>query len=169
MAIARALGWMANEGVPVVSISLVGPSNPLLKRAVAAARSKGIIVVAAVGNDGRAAPPAYPASYSGVVAVTGVDGKGRVMIEAGKALHLDYAAPGADLTALAADGKRVKLRGTSFAAPLAAARIAAHRKAGLSGRALISAVDGEAVDLGRKGADDRYGRGVLCQGCRQGI
>lgn len=169
IAIARALGWMAGEGVPVVSISLVGPANPLLERAVTAARAKGAVVVAAVGNDGAAAPPAYPASYPNVVAVTGVDGKGRVLIEAGKARQLDYAAPGADISAVGADGKRVTLRGTSFAAPLAAARIAAHRKAGRSGAALRAAIDAEALDLGRKGADSRYGRGLLCGTCRRGI
>jgi hypothetical protein len=42
-----------------------------------------MIVAAAVGNDGAAAPPAFPASYNGVLAVTGVDGHGRVLFEAG--------------------------------------------------------------------------------------
>lgn len=54
LAIAKAMGWMLGQGVPVVSISLVGPSNPLLARAIAAARAKGMIIVAAVGNDGAA-------------------------------------------------------------------------------------------------------------------
>ncbi|MCJ2182371.1 S8 family serine peptidase, partial [Novosphingobium sp. 1949] len=124
LAIARALGWMQTNGVPVVSISLVGPANPLLARAIDAARVKGMLVVAAVGNDGAAAPPAYPASYSGVVAVTGVDARGRVLIEAGQARHIDYAAPGADLSAMVPGKGRIALRGTSFAAPLAAARLA---------------------------------------------
>lgn len=168
-AIAQAIGWMAAQEVPVVSISLVGPSNPLLRMTIAAARRQGMVVVAAVGNDGAAAPPAYPASYPGVIAVTGVDGKGRVLLEAGKASHLDYAAPGADLSAMTSDGKRVTLRGTSFAAPLAAARIAAHRRSGKTGSVLIKAVDSEAADLGKKGPDSRYGRGVLCQSCRKGI
>jgi hypothetical protein len=169
LAIAQAVGWMAAREVPVVSISLVGPSNPLLRMTIAAAQRKGMVVVAAVGNDGSAAPPAYPASYPGVIAVTGVDGKGRVLLEAGKASHLDYAAPGADLSAVTSGGKRVSLRGTSFAAPLAAARIAAHRRSGKTGSALIAAVDSEAADLGKKGPDSRYGRGVLCQSCRKGI
>ena len=168
-AIAQAIGWMATNDVPVVSISLVGPSNPLLARTIAAARGKGIVIVAAVGNDGAAAPPAYPASYAGVIAVTGVDGRGRVLIEAGKAKHLDYAAPGADLSAVTSDGRRINLRGTSYAAPLAAARIAAHRKAGASGSALFAAVDAEAAASGRKQPDRRYGKGLLCGTCRKGI
>ena len=169
LAIAQALGWMVKEHVPVVSIILVGPSNPLLARAVAAARAKGTVVVAAVGNDGSAAPPAYPASYPGVIAVTGVDGRRRVLIEAGNALNLDYAAPGADLTAVDSKGARVKLRGTSYAAPLVAARFAAHRKAGLQGSALVAASDAEASAAGRSRPSRRYGRGILCGSCRQGI
>ncbi|MFK4874005.1 S8 family serine peptidase [Novosphingobium sp. ZW T3_23] len=163
LAIARALGWMAAQRVPVVSISLVGPANPLLARSVAAARAKGMVVVGAVGNDGAAAPPAYPASYPGVVAVTGVDGRGRVLIEAGKAAHLDYAAPGADMTALVPGKGRTGLRGTSFAAPLAAARIAARMGAGRDVAAALKATDGEALSPSR-----RTGRGVLCMVCRTG-
>lgn len=163
LAIAKALGWMRGQGVPVVSISLVGPKNALLGKAIDAARAKGLIVVAAVGNDGAAAPPAYPASYPGVVAVTGVDGKGRVLIEAGKALHLDYAAPGADMTALVPGRGRVTLRGTSYAAPLAAARIAARYPRLGSSVTALRTVDSEAVS-----ASKRTGRGVLCGACRKG-
>ncbi len=115
LAIVRALGWLASSGCKVVTISLVGPRNIVLERAIAQAQRRGIVVVAAVGNDGPAAPPAYPASYAKVVAVTGVDRKGRALIEAGRALHIDYAAPGADVHALNAKGKPVRLRGTSFA------------------------------------------------------
>ena len=77
-------------------------------------------IVAAVGNDGPAAPPAYPASYASVIAVTGVDGHDRALIEAGRALHLDYAAPGADMKAASAKGRAVAVRGTSFAVPFVA-------------------------------------------------
>lgn len=164
LAIARALGWMAGHGVPVVSISLVGPANPLLARAIGAARARGMIVTAAVGNDGAAAPPAFPASYPGVVAVTGVDGRGRVLFEAGRASHLDYAAPGADITAIGLDGRARKLRGTSFAAPLVAARIAALGRAGEAPAAKLARTDAEAVNKSK-----RTGRGVLCARCRTGI
>lgn len=160
LAIAKALGWMASQRVGVVSISLVGPSNPLLARAVAAAQAKGMFVVAAVGNDGAASPLSYPASYKDVVAVTGVDGKGRVLFEAGRASHLDYAAPGADMSAIGLDGRAHTLRGTSFAAPLVAARLAAYQGKG----APLAALDREAVARG-----GRTGRGIVCNLCRKGI
>ncbi len=158
VAIARALAWLTREQVPVAVVSLVGPSNPLLARVVAAARQRGTIVVAAVGNDGPAAPPAYPASYPQALAVTGVDARGRALIEAGRATKLDYAAPGADLLALDRSGRARSVRGTSFAAPFVAARLAAHLP-GLDNA--LAALDREAKRGGRG-----TGRGILCADCR---
>ncbi|MGW8192371.1 S8 family serine peptidase [Sphingomonas hankookensis] len=158
-ALARALAWMVSAKVPVVVMSLAGPDNALLGRFVAAARARGTVVVAAVGNNGPAAPPAYPASYPQAIAVTGVDGRGRVLVEAGRARHLDYAAPGADMLALNAAGQARAVRGTSFAAPLVAARLSAVWSGDAA--AALKALDREA-----KGAGGRIGRGVLCGDCR---
>lgn len=166
-AIAKAIGWMAQNRVSVVTISLTGPANPVLARVIAAAQARGVVIVAAVGNNGPAAPPAYPASYSGVVAVTGVDGRGRILIEAGRASHLDYAAPGADMLA-AGNGRTMRVRGTSFAAPLVAAVIARFYPTADPGGlgAAMAKVDREARDAGPRGTDRTYGRGILCEACR---
>ncbi len=163
LAIAQGLGWLVGQGVRVVSISLVGPRNPLVERAIDAAQRRGVTVVAAVGNDGPAAPPAYPASYPGVIAVTGVDGRNRPLIEAGRALHLDYAAPGAGLRVADKKGKSVEVRGTSYAAPLVAARAAA---ALAQGSSVTATLDREAQPLGRRLPDPQIGRGLLCGSCR---
>jgi hypothetical protein len=165
-AIARAIGWLVGERVPVVTISLVGPPNPLLARVVAAARLRGTIIVAAVGNEGPSSPPSFPASYPGVIAVTGIDGRDRILIEAGRALHLDYAAPGADMLAVSSNGASVAVRGTSYAAPLVAGTIAAvyptpdptKREAALA-----------SVDAGARKLGSRYGRGIVCGKCRSPI
>lgn len=162
LAIVRGLAWLVSEGSLVVTISLVGPRNAVLEKAIVSAQRKGVVIVAAVGNDGPAAPPAYPASYAGVVAVTAVDGRRRALIEAGRALHLDYSAPGADIFGRNAGGRRVRLRGTSFAAPLVAARAALAIGQGRDWRA---ALDGEAVDLGERGPDGVFGRGLVCGAC----
>lgn len=163
LAIAQALGWLVQGGSKVVNISLVGPENALVRRAVSRAQAAGIEIVAAVGNDGAASPPTYPASYDGVLAVTAVDRRNRPLIEAGRALHLDYAAPGADIYGSDAAGRMTRLRGTSFAAPLVAARLAAAIERGGGWR---SRLDGEARDLGKKGPDAKFGRGLLCETCR---
>ena len=110
-------------------------------------------MVAAVGNDGPAAPPQFPASYPGVIAVTGVDAGDRALREAGRALHLDYAAPGADLVAALPGKGYVAVRGTSFAAPLVTARIAA---TGSPAGLVREAVPGKG----------RVGQGIVCRMCR---
>lgn len=162
LAIARALDWLIGRNIRVVSMSLVGPANPILARAITAAQRRGAVIVAPVGNDGPAAPAAYPASYPGVIAVTGVDRRNRAMIEAGRALHLDYAAPGADMLAANAAGRWVKVRGTSFAVPFVASRAAL-----ALGGPITERLDREAIDLGKRGADASYGRGLLCVVCRR--
>jgi subtilisin family serine protease len=151
--IVRALSWLVSKRPQVINISLVGPRNRIVERAINAVRARGINVVAAVGNDGPAAPPQYPASYPGVVAVTGVDGRGRALPEAGKAAHLDFAAPGADMAAALPGQGYARVRGTSFAAPLASARLA------LSGS--VQRLSAEA-----RPGKGRVGRGIVCGVCR---
>jgi len=166
-AIARALGWLVQSGVAVTTISLVGPDNKLLSVAVARAQQRGMLIVAAVGNDGPAAPPAYPASYRGVFAVTGVDAKGRALPEAGRALHVDFAAPGDAVLAATGVGSSDRLRGTSFAAPLVAGRLALRypRPSIDAIGPAVAALVMEARDLGKKGRDKIYGHGLICGDC----
>jgi subtilase family protein len=151
--IVRALAWAASKQPRVINISLVGPENRMLGRAIASLRARGIGIVAAVGNDGPAAPKQYPASYPGVIAVTGVDGQDRALREAGPSTHLDFAAPGADLVAALPGNGYTPVRGTSFAAPFVAARLAATGSA-----ALLAA---EAVP-----GKGKVGRGIVCKNCR---
>ena len=152
-AIVEALGWLSGHRLQVINISLVGPPNRLVQRAIQAVQSRGIEVVAAVGNDGPAAPPQYPASYPGVIAVTAVDAGGRALPEAGKATHLDFAAPGADMAAAIPGNGYTRVRGTSFAAPLAAARLLA------TGSPVALAAEA-------RPGKGRVGRGIVCGPCR---
>lgn len=152
-AIVRALAWAASKQPDAISISLVGPSNLLLQRAVAILAARGIKMVAAVGNDGPAAPIQYPAGYAEVTAVTAVDGRDRALPEAGRAARLDYAAPGADMAAALPGRGYAKVRGTSFAAPLVAARLAAAGSAQALHRELTR-------------GSGKIGRGILCRTCR---
>lgn len=162
VALARALGWMATQQVPVLVIALVGPSNPIVARAVERVQERGTTIVAPVGNAGAAAPPMFPAAYPGVVGVTGVDRRNRALVEAGRGPHVDYAAPAADIFGAGLNGSPVRLRGTSYAAPLVAGRLWAARS---SGRPL-AALQAEAADLGRRGRDNVFGNGLVCGGCR---
>lgn len=157
-AILNAMGWLAARGARVINISLVGPPSPLLEAGVRALQKRGVLIVAAVGNDGPAAPPQYPASYPGVIAVTAVDAHDHVLIEAGRATHLDFAAPGADMAAAVNDGGWQAVRGTSFAAPLVAGSLA---RADHGDAAAALAAVARAARPGR-----HVGRGIICDACR---
>lgn len=152
-AVAQALSWLSGQNVRVVNISLVGPRNGLIETAIARARQRGMTVVAAVGNDGPAAPPLFPASYPGVIGVTAVNARNRVLPEAGRGPQVDFAAPGADMAAAGGRGW-VAVRGASFAAPLVAGLLA--RNGGD-----VEALARTATDEGAPGADPVYGRGVV--------
>jgi hypothetical protein len=152
-AIVKALGWLSGHHPRVINISLVGPPNKLMQSAIRIVQARGIEVVAAVGNDGPAAPPQYPASYPGVIAVTAVDASGRALSEAGKAAHLDFAAPGADMAAALPGSGYTRVRGTSFAAPLAAAR-------------LLAAGSPAALASEARPGKGRVGSGIVCGACR---
>lgn len=123
--IAAALGWLAREQVPVINLSLVGPPNQALERMVAALVARGYLLVAAVGNDGPAAPPLYPASYPGVVGVTAVDRAGRPLPEAARGPQVRFAAPGNNMVSASPGEPPYRtVRGTSFAAPIVAGLLA---------------------------------------------
>lgn len=148
-ALVRGLAWLGAMRPSVIDISLVGPPNRILEAAVGALAARGLLIVAPVGNDGPAAPPMYPASYKSVIAVTGVDGRDRLLLEAGRAAHVDFAAPGADMLAAVPGGGLAPVRGTSFAAPIVAAKLA------LAPRG-VSDLARSARKLGRG-----YGRGLV--------
>lgn len=157
LGLVEALAWMARERVPVINVSLVGPHNAALARAVAAVQARGHLVVAAVGNDGPAAPPLYPAAYPGVVGVGAVDARLRVLPESGSGPHVDFVAPGI------VSGRGRTVRGTSFAAPIVA-RAAARQLAGPDAAAaerIRQALSAGARDLGAPGRDTRYGDGLI--------
>jgi subtilisin family serine protease len=167
-AVAAAFGWMARERVPVINVSLVGPRNALLERAVRALVSRGFVVVAAVGNDGPASPPLFPAAYDGVVAVTAVDARHKVLLEACRGKHVRLAAPGADISAALAGSPEsyVVVRGTSFAAPIVAGMLTRDVRAPdpAAAERAIAALTAQAVDLGSRGRDDVYGAGFVGDG-----
>jgi hypothetical protein len=161
--VAAALSWMAEEQAPVVNVSLVGAENALLDVVLTRLAAQGHLIVAAVGNDGPAAPPLFPAAHPDVIAVTAVDRRHRVLIEACRGDHVMFAAPGDDVRAAALDGETTSVRGTSFAAPVVTRRLAALVAAPApdDARAAVEALAHGARDLGPRGRDPTYGYGFV--------
>jgi hypothetical protein len=162
-ALAAAFAWLAEQRVAVINVSLVGPDNAALAQIVRALTSRGYLLVAAVGNDGPAAPPLYPASYPHVVGVTAVDAHRRVLLEAARGNQVMFAARGADMSAADIGGKYSAIRGTSFAAPIVAALLSQSVMAPDLARsnAAIESLAQSAIDLGPPGRDLTYGFGLV--------
>lgn len=162
-ALIGALGWLVPQRVSVINMSLVGARNRLLEQAIARLLAQGFTIVAAVGNDGPAAPPLYPASYPGVIGVTAVDAHNRVLLEAGRGAQVMFAAPGADLAAADLAGRYTAVRGTSFAAPFATGllALAITQPDPMQAAAALQGLQRSAVHLGSAGRNLTYGFGLI--------
>lgn len=123
-ALIQGVNWLVGQQVQVMNFSLSGPDNPLLQRMITAVAQKRIVMVAAVGNEGPAAPVRFPAGYNEVIAVTAVDSQHQLYRWAVTGHHIDFAAPGVNLYAASAQGDWGTVTGTSFASPIVAAYIA---------------------------------------------
>lgn len=160
----RALDHLSQQGARVINLSLAGPPNDVLEATLAQlATQRGITIVAAAGNGGPRAEPAYPAAYDNVIAVTAVDSSGTAYRRAGRGPHVDLAAPGVEVwTAASINGARWKT-GTSFAAPFvtAAAALWLQREPMLTPAQLRERLLADATDLGPEGRDEIYGSGLL--------
>lgn len=154
-----ALNWLASQGVEVINMSLAGPPNRLLHEALEHLKRQGRVVVAAAGNRGPLAPPAYPAAYSGVVAVTAVNRQLGIFSHANRGFYIDLAAPGVGLSV--APGK--KADGTSLAAIYVSAALADAVAAGAQARQAAERLLTDARDLGPTGWDPTFGYGLLLQ------
>ncbi|WP_157961687.1 S8 family serine peptidase [Acuticoccus kandeliae] len=157
-----ALDLVAAETPTVLNLSLSGPANAILEKALDAVADKGILIVAAVGNEGPAAPPQYPAAYDTVVAVTAVDAESRIYRRAVRGDHVDFAAPGVEIwTAASVRGAKPK-SGTSFASPFVAAALALAARNGATDKpAALTRVRDGVHDLGDTGRDPIFGWGLL--------
>lgn len=161
--LARAVDLLAARDVPIINMSLSGPDNAILAQTIEDAVAAGIIVIAAAGNEGPRASPAYPAAYPGVIAVTAVDRGKRIYRRAGQGSHIDIAAPGVNVwTAASVKGQRPR-SGTSFAAPFvtAAAALIMSENPGFSREEIEIVLANEADDLGDAGRDQVFGWGLL--------
>ena len=83
-------------GAQVVNMALVGPPNPLLRRAMDRLDQLGVLLVAAVGNEG-VDEPRYPAAYASVIGVGAIDAKGRLYPRNNRGAAVEILAPGVEI------------------------------------------------------------------------
>lgn len=160
-ALVRALDWLAEEDVEFVNLALAGPYNKLLDLAVERSVARGLILVAAVGNEGPEVDPLYPAGFDSVIAVTAIDADRRLYRNAVRGPHVDVAAPGVDVL-VKSDRNARFVTGTSMATPFVTARLAADPS--LAGTRSFSSVRKQLAatseELGPRGRDRMFGYGL---------
>ncbi len=163
LAIAAALDWMVQNHVPVVNLSLSGEANDLMALAIGRAVRRGTVIVAAAGNGGPAAPPAFPGALPQVIAVTAVDQTGAVFAGANRGDYIAFAAPGVRIWAPGPDGAGHYQTGTSFAAPFAVGTVALElmRGAPADPQTLSRHLASHARALGPAGKNPIFGYGLI--------
>ena len=162
LAFLKAINWLAKSKVGVVNLSIAGSKNRVLTTVASKSIKNGLILVAAAGNAGPGAKPAYPAAYNQVVSVTALDGRGRVYRHANRGRYIDFAAPGVAIWTASKGGGKLQ-SGTSFAVPYITSLVALLISGGhkpdpdiIRGR-----LRRYVKDLGRPGKDSDYGLGMV--------
>lgn len=154
------LNWLAGQDLSVINISLTGPDNQLLAAAVNSLRERGMLLVAAVGNQGPSASPLYPAAYTDVIGVTAADRSGKLYRWANRGEQVMFASNGVAVPVAHPDAGMVADSGTSLASPVVAAALACRRTEFSEDKAVENLIN-EATDLGSPGRDTRFGHGFL--------
>ncbi len=157
----NALGLMDSFDVQILNMSVAGPRDPLVEDAIEKLTRRGVIVVAAAGNDGPTGAPSYPAAYKGVIAVTAVAKDLAGYRYATRGDYVDVAAPGVDIWTAVPGGKEGFQTGTSFAVPYATSAVAAVYSSlpKKTKEAVLAALPMR--DLGAPGRDPVFGNGLL--------
>ena len=125
--IANGIIWAADSGANVMNMSLGGSSSSLtLESAVNYAWGKGVVLVAAAGNNGNTAP-VYPGYYTNVIAVAATDQSDVKASFSSYGSWVDMAAPGVNIfSTLPNHANQIgpqnygNLSGTSMATPYVA-------------------------------------------------
>lgn len=163
--IAEAINRLVGQGVHLINLSLAGPENAALGRAVAAAAARGVVLVAASGNERRPLV-AWPAAAPDVIAVTAVDASRRRFRLANTGVEIEFAAPGVDVYAARARGAGY-VTGTSFAAPIVTALAARQMAQGAGSLAAVrAALQASVQTLGPGSRNTDFGWGLVrSDGC----
>ncbi len=165
--VAAAIRYAADNGAHVINMSL-GSSSPTAVEAsaVAYAVSKGVVVVAAMGNDGSSSP-SYPAAYPGVIAVAAVQSNEARAAFSQTGPHIDISAPGVGILSTYLAGGLATMDGTSMATPHVAgvAALVKAVKPSLTAAEIGDILRSTAKPLKDSAADpvpnDKYGWGLV--------
>ncbi|AXG06287.1 serine protease [Haloplanus rubicundus] len=158
--IAAGVEYTTNQGWDVASLSLGSSSDySTLQDACQYAVDKGVLVIAAAGNDGPCSDcVSYPAKYDTVVAVSATDSSDDLASFSSTGPEIDIAAPGSSIRSTVPGGFAY-FSGTSMACPHVSGVGGLLMANGYTGHEARSALQGNTEDIGLSGSDG--GNGLL--------
>lgn len=161
--ILQGMTWSSERGARVLNMSFAGPRDNLVERHVNAVVARGVIPVAAAGNGGPDAAPAYPAAYDKVIAVTAIDAGGQLYAKANRGGYVAIAAPGVDVIVPGEGQSHEFQSGTSYAAAHVSGIVALMLEVNpeLTPEAARNLLERATEDLGKPGRDDQFGYGKV--------
>ncbi|MEV4289005.1 S8 family serine peptidase [Nonomuraea bangladeshensis] len=168
--VARGIRYAVDEGVDVINLSISKELATAKERAaVRYAISKGVVLVAAAGNEGDRklmrdyAPYSYPAAFPGVVAVGATDRRLRRAAFSNWNPSVQVAAPGVDIMGAGPGDEYWVGRGTSQATALVSGVVALikARHPRMSPPLVAQALTAGALDRPPGGYDTSTGFGVV--------
>lgn len=161
-AMLRAIDWFVDNRVPLINMSIAGSYNKVMEIVLTRMAENGIIAVAAAGNNGPSAHPAWPAAHKNVFAVTAIDRRRDIYRFANQGDYIDFAAPGVNIRTLTPEGPKDQ-SGTSFAAPYVTGMVAIHLMSGYPADVdrIRKSLQRYSNDLGDSGRDSVYGWGLI--------
>lgn len=117
---AEGVRWAANNGANIINASLGGPdASTTEKDAIKYAISKGVLIVAAAGNESTN-QKMYPAAFDGVIAVAATGESDIKTNFSNYGTWVDIAAPGDGIWSTGYPDKYGGGRGTSYSSPIVA-------------------------------------------------
>lgn len=161
--ILKGIDYAVTKGAKILNLSFAGPRDPLMQDALSIAAQRGIVIVAAAGNKGPKAPPAYPGAYDDVIAATATDSKDKLYKKANRGAYVAIAAPGVDVLAAGRKNGYGLNSGTSMAAAYVSGSVALMLQANpqLNSASAVERLAASAKDLGDSGKDPSYGYGLI--------
>ncbi len=160
-----AIRWATDNGARIINLSLGGAmSSPALQDAVRYATERGVLIIAASGNErAEGNAPNYPAAYPETIAVGATGYSDEVTGFSNTGDYLDLVAPGIDIATTLPGNSYATATGTSFASPFVAgaAALVMTVRPDLSSNDVRCVLAISAEDRGAPGRDGEYGYGRL--------
>ncbi|PSQ17813.1 serine protease [Halobacteriales archaeon QS_8_69_26] len=157
--IAAGIEWAADQGFDVASMSLGGDDSSVVKDACQYAYDKGVLLVAAAGNDGPCTDcVGYPAAYQECIAVSATTENDELADFSSTGPEVELAAPGKDVYSTVPSGYDT-FSGTSMATPHVSGAGGQLMANGYTNTEARNQLQSTAEDIGL--ADNEQGYGLL--------